>query len=153
MRSISITKLADLASPVLMQNCAAGRTFPKARIEFLRADGQGERVKYYELELENVLIGTVNQSIHEGDFLQDSVSLKFSKVPLLIFFNDVKIDGVRPLAKHDNHFHVRIYCPVNDRSHCQDSAPYWPWYDGAPPGGHYEELPLIRWRRANGEPL
>jgi type VI secretion system secreted protein Hcp len=80
MRSISITKLADLASPVLMQNCAAGRTFPKARIEFLRADGQGERIKYYEVELENVLIGAVNQSIHEGNFLQDSVSLKFSKV-------------------------------------------------------------------------
>lgn len=80
LRSISITKHADLASPILMQNCAAGRTIPKARIEFLRADGQGERVKYYEIELDNVLIGTVNQSVHEGDILQDSISLKFSKV-------------------------------------------------------------------------
>jgi penicillin-insensitive murein endopeptidase len=49
--------------------------------------------------------------------------------------------------KHDNHFHVRIYCPVNDRPQCQDSAPYWPWYEGAPPGGRHDELPLIRWRR------
>lgn len=80
LRSISITKLADLASPILMQNCAAGRTLPKARIEFMRADGQGERIKYYEVELENVLIGAVNQSVHEGDILQDCVSLKFSKV-------------------------------------------------------------------------
>jgi type VI secretion system secreted protein Hcp len=79
-RSICITKLADLASPLLMQNCAAGRTLPKARIDFLRADGHGDRVKYYEVELENVLIGSVNQSIHQGDILQDSVSLKFSSV-------------------------------------------------------------------------
>lgn len=79
-RSIFITKLADLASPILMQNCAAGRTLPKARIEFLRADGNGDRVKYYEVELENVLIGSVNQSIHQGDILQDSISLKFAKV-------------------------------------------------------------------------
>ncbi|MYM39931.1 Hcp family type VI secretion system effector [Duganella qianjiadongensis] len=80
LRSISITKLADLASPLLMQNCATGRTLPKARIEFMRADGQGERIRYYEIELENVLIGAVNQSVHEGDILQDAVSLKFSKV-------------------------------------------------------------------------
>ncbi|MYN47138.1 type VI secretion system tube protein Hcp [Pseudoduganella sp. FT93W] len=80
LRSISITKLADLASPILMQNCASGRTLPKAGIEFMRADGQGERIRYYEVELENVLIGSVNQSVHEGDILQDSVSLKFSKV-------------------------------------------------------------------------
>ncbi|TFW23899.1 type VI secretion system tube protein Hcp [Massilia arenosa] len=79
-RSISITKMADLASPILMQNCAAGRTIPKARLEFLRADGQGERIRYYEVELENVLIGSVNQSVHEGDVLHDSVGLKFSKV-------------------------------------------------------------------------
>lgn len=79
-RSISFTKLADLASPLLMQNCAAGRTLSKGRIEFLRADGHGDRVKYYEVELENVLIGSINQSIHPGDILQDSVSLKFSMV-------------------------------------------------------------------------
>lgn len=28
--------------------------------------------------------------------------------PLLIFFNDAKIPGVRPLPKHDNHFHVQF---------------------------------------------
>jgi penicillin-insensitive murein DD-endopeptidase len=48
--------------------------------------------------------------------------------------------------KHGNHFHVRIYCPLDDRPECQDSAPYWPWYDGNPPDGHRDELPMIRWR-------
>jgi penicillin-insensitive murein DD-endopeptidase len=48
--------------------------------------------------------------------------------------------------KHDDHFHVRIYCPRDDRPECQDSAPYWPWYDGPPPDGQYSELPNIRWQ-------
>ncbi len=33
--------------------------------------------------------------------------------------------------KHANHFHVRIYCAQDDRPRCHDSAPYWPWYEGA----------------------
>jgi type VI secretion system secreted protein Hcp len=80
LRSISVTKLADLSSPILMQTCSAGKTIPKAKLEFMRADGQGQRVKYYEVELENVLIGSVNQAVHEGSVLQDSIGLKFSKV-------------------------------------------------------------------------
>lgn len=46
---------------------------------------------------------------------------------------------------HDNHFHVRIYCPRDDRPACQDTDPYWPWYDGQAPGGRYDELPTIHW--------
>ena len=79
-QSISITKLADLSSPILMQTCSAGRTIPKARLEFMRADGQGERVKYYEIELENVLIGNISQVAHAGDVVHDAIGLKFSKV-------------------------------------------------------------------------
>lgn len=52
----------------------------------------------------------------------------------------------REAQKHDDHFHVRIYCPRDDRPECQDSEPYWPWYDGPPPDGQYAQLPLIQWR-------
>lgn len=79
-RDIVITKLADLASPILLQTCAAGRTIPKARLEFMRADAQGERVKYFEIELDNVLIGAVSPSVNEGDILTEEVGFKFSKV-------------------------------------------------------------------------
>ncbi|MTV39473.1 Hcp family type VI secretion system effector [Duganella radicis] len=79
-RTLSITKLTDLSSPILMQTSSAGRTIPKARIEFMRADGQGERVKYYEVELENVLIANMEQVVSEGNILHDSVGLKFSRV-------------------------------------------------------------------------
>jgi type VI secretion system secreted protein Hcp len=89
--SLSISKLADISSPLLMQNCSAGRTIPKAKLEFMRADGQGERVKYYEVELENVLIGSMIQVVHEGDVLHDSIGLKFSKV--LWKYTQQKIGG------------------------------------------------------------
>jgi type VI secretion system secreted protein Hcp len=75
-----ITKLADLSSPVLLQTCSAGKTIPKARVEFMRADGQGQRIKYYEVELENVLIGAVVPSIKAGELLTEHVSLKYGKV-------------------------------------------------------------------------
>jgi len=79
-QDIVLQKLADLASPVLLQTCSAGRTIPKAKFEFMRADAQGERIKYYEIEIENVLIGAVTPSVEEGDILTESVALKFSKI-------------------------------------------------------------------------
>jgi type VI secretion system secreted protein Hcp len=79
-RDIVLSKLADLASPILLQTCSAGRTIPKAKFEFMRADAQGERVKYFEIEIENVLIGAVSPAVEEGDILTEDVALKFSKV-------------------------------------------------------------------------
>jgi type VI secretion system secreted protein Hcp len=76
---VSFHKLCDLASPILAQTCAMGRTIPKARFEFFRADGQGERIKYYEVELENVLVASVVQGVG-GGLMQESIGLKFSRV-------------------------------------------------------------------------
>ena len=56
-----------------------GRTIPKAKVEFFRADGDGTRVKYFEIELENVLIGMVNPHLGGDDsYLSETVNLKFS---------------------------------------------------------------------------
>lgn len=79
-RTLSLAKLSDLSSPILMQSCSMGKTLPKARLEFMRADGDGARVKYYEVELENVLIANMEQMVHEGSILEDHVGLRFSKV-------------------------------------------------------------------------
>lgn len=79
-RSLSFAKLADLSSPMLMQTCSMGRTIPRAKLEFMRADGDGNPVKYYEVELENVLIASIEQMVSEGNILHDSVGLRFSKV-------------------------------------------------------------------------
>lgn len=77
---VSFTKLCDLASPILAQHCAMGKTIPKAKLEFMRADGDGKRVKYYEVELENVLISKCQQAVSAADVMQEHIGLKFSKV-------------------------------------------------------------------------
>ncbi len=40
--------------------------------------------------------------------------------------------------RHNDHFHVRIYCAWDDRAEgCLDTEPYWPWR-------HVDPLPLLR---------
>jgi type VI secretion system secreted protein Hcp len=77
---ISISKLVDLASPLLAQACAAGRTIPKAKLEMQRADGNGEPIKYFEVELENVLVAHIAPSFDGGGQPTENLGLKFSKV-------------------------------------------------------------------------
>jgi type VI secretion system secreted protein Hcp len=91
MSDITISKLADLATPILLQTCAAGKTIPKAKLEFMRADGNGDRVKYFEVQLENVLIGEVHPMVTEGDFMHENVGLKFSKVKYM--YTQQKVSG------------------------------------------------------------
>jgi type VI secretion system secreted protein Hcp len=76
---VSFEKLCDLSSPILMQTCAMGKTIPKATLEFMRADGDGNPIKYFEIELDNVLIGTISPILGAG-ILQESIGLKFSQV-------------------------------------------------------------------------
>lgn len=80
MEEVTFHKISDLASPILMQTCAMGKTIPKAKFEFMRADGDGKPVKYFQIELENVLIGGVSSGIEAGSLLSEHVSLKFSRV-------------------------------------------------------------------------
>ena len=79
-RTLAVTKLADLASPMLMMWSSMGKTIPKARLEFMRADGNGIPVRYYEIELENVLIASVDQAAHGVGIIQDAIGLRFSKI-------------------------------------------------------------------------
>ena len=80
LEEITLSKVADLASPILMQHCAMGKTIPKAKFEFMRADGNGTPIKYFEIELENVLIGSISPGISAGTILGEHLSLKFSRV-------------------------------------------------------------------------
>ncbi|KQV52393.1 type VI secretion system tube protein Hcp [Massilia sp. Root335] len=79
-RTLVLSKLADLASPLLLQHCSMGKTIPKARLEFMRADGDGKPVKYYQIDLENVMIASMEQMVSQGSILHDSIGLRFSKV-------------------------------------------------------------------------
>lgn len=72
-------KLADIASPVLFQTSAAGKTLPKATFHFFRADGDGSRVKYFEIELENVMLSSVLPTSGNGGIITEKVNLASSK--------------------------------------------------------------------------
>lgn len=77
---INIDKLVDLSSPMLAQLCACGKTIPKAKLEMQRADGNGEPIKYFEVELENVLIAHLSPAFNGTDVATEHLGLKFSKV-------------------------------------------------------------------------
>lgn len=88
--TIVVAKLADLASPALLQACAMGKTYSRAKLEFFRADG-GKPVRYFEIELENVLIAEVAAGTSEGSLLSEFVALAFSKTKWR--YTQQKIDG------------------------------------------------------------
>lgn len=88
---VSFDKLADIASPVLFQTCAMGKTIAKAKFEFFRADGDGVRVKYFEIELENVMISTVHPNSGDGGLITEKVHLASSKIKLT--YTQQKISG------------------------------------------------------------
>jgi type VI secretion system secreted protein Hcp len=71
--------MADLSSPQLLQLCAMGKTIPKAKFEFMRADAS-DPIKYYEIEMENVLVAHVAPSVGAGAVMQESVALRASKM-------------------------------------------------------------------------
>jgi type VI secretion system secreted protein Hcp len=79
-KDIVITKLADLATPLLLEQCSMGKTIKSAKFDFMRADSDGKRVTYFNIELENVLVSSVTPSVVEGDILHESVSIKYAKV-------------------------------------------------------------------------
>lgn len=79
-RTLTLSKLVDIASPVLMQHCSMGKTVPKAKLEFMRADGDGKPVKFYQVELENLMLSHMDQVMHDGGQLHDEIGLCFSKV-------------------------------------------------------------------------
>jgi type VI secretion system secreted protein Hcp len=79
-KDIIVSKLCDLATPKLLEYCSSGKTLPKATLEFMRADGDGNRVKYFSIQLKNVLISGVAPSVAEGSIMTESLSLKYAEV-------------------------------------------------------------------------
>jgi type VI secretion system secreted protein Hcp len=77
---ITFEKLADLASPVLHQHSAMGKTIPKAVFEFMRADGDGKPICYYKLTLENVMISGLTFNSGDSGSIKEMVHLAYSKI-------------------------------------------------------------------------
>ena len=77
---LTFKKLADIASPVLLQTCATGKTIPKATFEFMRADGDGKPIPYYKIELENLMVASVTPDSGEGGIIVERVQLAYAKI-------------------------------------------------------------------------
>jgi type VI secretion system secreted protein Hcp len=77
---ITFNKLADIASPVLLQTCAAGKTIPKATFEFMRADGDGKPIPYFKIELENLMIANITPDSGGGGIISERVHLAYAKI-------------------------------------------------------------------------
>lgn len=78
--NLHFRKLADLSSPILQQHCAMGKTIPKAKFEFMRADGNGKPICYYSVEINNVMISGVNPNSGDGGIITEEVFLAFSQM-------------------------------------------------------------------------
>jgi type VI secretion system secreted protein Hcp len=88
---ITFTKLADVASPILFQHCAMGKTIPKAVFEFMRADGEGKPITYFKIELDNVMVSNVHPSSGAGGILSEQVHLAYSRIK--VSYTQQKITG------------------------------------------------------------
>lgn len=88
---VDLRKVTDLATPILLQYCSMGKTIPSAKLEFFRADGAGQRIKYFAVELTNILVTDVAPHIHEGELMSEHVTLRYSRVKW--FYTQQKLGG------------------------------------------------------------
>ncbi|WP_066092761.1 Hcp family type VI secretion system effector [Xanthomonas massiliensis] len=88
---IEVVKSIDLASTALSQACANGTTFPKAKVEFMRADKDGNAINYYQVELLNVLVHRVTTTVDEDGMPQEVVQLSFGAIKWT--YNQQKPEG------------------------------------------------------------
>jgi type VI secretion system secreted protein Hcp len=58
------TKDIDVVSPLMYQHASGGTTFDEVTIDFMRSDGEGNRIKYLEVKLKYVIISSINPSIN-----------------------------------------------------------------------------------------
>jgi len=77
---LSFTKLADIASPVLLQTCATGKTIPKATFEFMRADGEGKPIPYFKIELENLMLANISPDSGDGGIITERVHVAYARI-------------------------------------------------------------------------
>ncbi|MGY8526884.1 Hcp family type VI secretion system effector [Paracidovorax citrulli] len=77
---MTFTKDMDVVSPLLYQHVSGGTTFDEVTIDFMRADGEGKRVKYLEIKLKNAILGAVEALVSAEGLPTDRFSLKYAAV-------------------------------------------------------------------------
>lgn len=88
---MAFVKDIDLVSPQLYQACSGGQTFSSVQVDFMRADGEGKRVKYLEIQLKNVLVASVDPAVHDEGLPTETFALKYAAVQWR--YTQQKVDG------------------------------------------------------------
>jgi len=78
MQDIAIVKEVDNASPKLLTACSNGEHFPEATIEFVQTGGNDR--EYLVIEMEDVVIQSVNTQGSGSDDRLEDVTFSFGKV-------------------------------------------------------------------------
>lgn len=79
--AFNIVHQMDKATPKLFEACCTGKHIKEVTIEFCRAGG--DKVKYMEIKLEQVLVSSVSESgssSGESGFPADAISLSYGKI-------------------------------------------------------------------------
>jgi type VI secretion system secreted protein Hcp len=77
---MEFVKEMDVVSPLLYQHASGGTTFGEVTIDFLRADGEGKRVKYMEVKLKNAIVSRVAPTVASEGLPSEAFSLKYAAI-------------------------------------------------------------------------
>ncbi|MDR0587597.1 MAG: type VI secretion system tube protein Hcp [Burkholderiales bacterium] len=77
---VFFAKEEDVTSPLLAQYCSGGQTFDAVTIQFYRADGQGNRVMYKEIQLKHVIISRITSKISGDGVVMEGLTLKYAAI-------------------------------------------------------------------------
>lgn len=75
---IHITKLADKASPRLMETCATGKHLKEGMITVRKAGGKQE--EYYKIKLTDLIVSSMQNTGHGNDAPMETLSLNFASI-------------------------------------------------------------------------
>lgn len=99
----SFTKYMDAATDDLIKLCWQGNQIGKCIFYAYRADGDNKPVLYLQIEMEHVVISSVNLGGGSGDIAIENVSLSYGKVKYIYKpqkKEDGTADGDQPVS-HD----------------------------------------------------
>jgi type VI secretion system secreted protein Hcp len=77
---MTFSKDMDVVSPLLYQHASGGTTFDEVTVDFMRADGEGKRIKFMEIKLKNVIISSVTPSVAGEGLPSEEFTLKYAAV-------------------------------------------------------------------------
>lgn len=94
---LKFTKDIDYATPALLAACSSGTIIKDVNVDFYRAyggsaaDGSQTRKKYWNIQLKNVLVASVETNIGSNGLPAETFTLKYSAIQWS--YDEIRVDG------------------------------------------------------------